>query len=196
MANSRSRKMGLKKFFVAPVTTNDGTTYLAGTPVNLGRAISLKVTEKWTSDNGFSDDALEYSVSQYVQTDVEIEVNALSPDDRALLFGNTYSKKYLSKANTDVAPELALMWCAKKVDNTYEFGTLYAGKFNEGESSSYETSSDKIKTTTSSIKGTFYGRNKDGKHELIVDSAYVVPATDTDAKASIDAWFSAVQESK
>ena len=44
----RSRTCGCRDFYIAKITQNDATGYVAGTPVKLARAIKAKVDEKWT----------------------------------------------------------------------------------------------------------------------------------------------------
>ncbi len=84
----RSRLCGLKDIYVAEVTKNDGETYTTGTPVKLARALSAKVTDKFTQEKVYSDDNVEEIVEQYEGTDLEVNVNTLAPQDYALLFEN------------------------------------------------------------------------------------------------------------
>ena len=44
----RSRTKSFRDIYVAPVTQNDATAYAAGTPVKLARAISGKVSDKFS----------------------------------------------------------------------------------------------------------------------------------------------------
>ena len=55
----RSRTCGCRDFYIALITQNDATGYVAGTPVKLARAIKAKVDEKWTSEKIYSDDGTE-----------------------------------------------------------------------------------------------------------------------------------------
>lgn len=55
----RSRTCGCRDFYIAKITQNDATGYVAGTPVKLARAIKAKVDEKWTSEKIYSDDGTE-----------------------------------------------------------------------------------------------------------------------------------------
>lgn len=73
----RSRTCGCRDFYIAKITQNDATGYVAGTPVKLARAIKAKVDEKWTSEKIYSDDGTEEVINSYEGTEVELEVNDL-----------------------------------------------------------------------------------------------------------------------
>ena len=173
----RSRTCGLKDFYIALVQSNTATAYTAGTPVKLARAIKAKIDEKWTSEKIYSDDNTEEVITSYEGTDVELEINALAPQDRVILFGQLYEKGFLRKSSDDRAPEVAVGWRERKLNGKYEFKWLYVGKFAEG----------------ISIKGSFYERSIDNLYEVSVDESNLV-AEDTDAATAIEDWFSKVQE--
>lgn len=87
----RSRTCGCRDFYIAKLTQNDATGYVAGTPVKLARAIKAKVDEKWSSEKIYSDDGTEEVINSYEGTEIELEVNALAPQDRQILFGQLYT---------------------------------------------------------------------------------------------------------
>ena len=99
----RSRTCGLKDFYIALVQSNTATAYTAGTPVKLARAIKAKIDEKWTSEKIYSDDNTEEVITSYEGTDVELEINALAPQDRVILFGQLYEKGFLRKSSDDTS---------------------------------------------------------------------------------------------
>lgn len=196
----RSRLCGLKDIYIAEVTVNDGTTYTTGTPVKLARALSAKVSDKFTMEKVYSDDNVEDIVEQYEGTDIDISVNTLAPQDYAALYENLYKNGFLLKASGDGAKEIAIGWRSKRRNGKYEFTWYYCGKLERPEMS-YETQEDKIKTQTSSLKGSFYARQKeddiDGKkknlYAIQVDESNLIEG-DTTAKQAITNWFSKVQE--
>lgn len=96
----RSRTKSFRDIYVAPVTQNDATAYAAGTPVKLARAISGKVSDKFSVEKIYSDDGVEDTVETYEGTDVEFEVNSLAPQDKAMLFGHLYKNGWLVKTRT------------------------------------------------------------------------------------------------
>lgn len=189
----RSRTCGCRDFYVARITQNTATGYVAETPVKLARAIKMKRDDKWTSEKIYSDDGTEEVITSYEGTEVELEVNALAPQDRAIVFGQLYEKGFLVKTSDDRAPEVAIGWRERKLNGKYEFVWLYVGKFAEGISEEANTREGKTSPTTKSIKGTFYERSIDNAYELSVDESNLV-SEDTDAKTAIADWFSKVQE--
>ena len=86
----RSRTCGLKDFYIALVQSNTATAYTAGTPVKLARAIKAKIDEKWTSEKIYSDDNTEEVITSYEGTDVELEINALAPQEDVNFLPETY----------------------------------------------------------------------------------------------------------
>ena len=165
----RSRTCGCRDFYIAKITQNDATGYVAGTPVKLARAIKAKVDEKWTSEKIYSDDGTEEVINSYEGTEVELEVNALAPQDRQILFGQLYENGFLIKTADDKAPEVAVGWRERKLNGKYDFKWLYAGKFAEGISEEASTKEGKLSPTTKSIKGSFYERMVMMKLENIAD---------------------------
>lgn len=196
----RSRLCGLKDIYIAEVSVNNGTTYTAGTPVKLARALSAKVSDKFTTEKIYSDDSVEDIVEQYEGTEIDFSVNTLAPQDYAKLYENLYKNGFLLKAAGDGAKEIAIGWRAKKRNGKYEFTWYYCGKLERPEMN-YESQEDKTKTQTSSLKGTFYARQKedtlDGKkknlYAIQVDESNLMEE-DTTAAEAIENWFSKVQE--
>lgn len=192
----RSRTCGCRDFYIAKITQNDATGYVAGTPVKLARAIKAKVDEKWTSEKIYSDDGTEEVINSYEGTEVELEVNALAPQDRQILFGQLYENGFLIKTADDKAPEVAVGWRERKLNGKYDFKWLYAGKFAEGISEEASTKEGKLSPTTKSIKGSFYERSLDNAYEISVDESNLVKENTkaalvakilTDAGVEIDA---------
>lgn len=189
----RSRTKSFRDIYVAPVTQNDATAYAAGTPVKLARAISGKVSDKFSVEKIYSDDGVEDTVETYEGTDVEFEVNSLAPQDKAMLFGHLYKNGWLVKNKDDKAPEVAVGYRAKKLNGKYEFVWLYVGTFGQGYDDNYQTQEDKVTTQTATLNGSFYERACDGNFETQVDESNLL-TEHTDAAAAIKNWFGKVQE--
>lgn len=189
----RRRTCGCKDLHIAKIKANTATSYIADTPVRLARMVKIKVDEKWTSEKIYSDDEPEEVITSYEGTEVEIEVNALLPQDRQAIFGQLYENGFLVKSANDLAPELALGWRERKTNGKYEFKWLYIGKFSEGITDEASTKEGKISPTTKSIKGQFYERSVDGRYEISVDEQSLL-AEHTSAKEALANWFSEVQE--
>lgn len=189
----RSRTCGCRDFYIAKITQNDATGYVAETPIKLARAIKAKVDEKWSSEKIYSDDGTEEVIRAYEGTELELEVNALAPQDRAMAFGQLYENGFLVKTADDQAPELAVGWRERKLNGKYEFKWLYVGKFAEGISEEANTKEGKLSPTTKSIKGSFYERSLDNAYEISVDESNLV-SENTKASEAIKKWFEKVQE--
>ena len=189
----RSRTCGCKDLYAALVLQNTATQYVAGETRKLSRMVKAKIDEKWTSEKIYSDDETEEVITSYEGTDVELEVNALAPQDRAFLFGQRYENGYLVKTSNDMAPEVAIGWRERKLNGKYEFKWLFVGKFAEGISDEANTKEGKLSPTTKSIKGSFYERSLDNQYEISVDESNLIDEN-TDAKTAIADWFSKVQE--
>lgn len=189
----RSRNVSFRDLYVAKVTANDENNYTTDTPVKIARAITGKINEEFEVEKIYSDDAVEGTNRSYKGTSVELEVNSLAPQDKALLFGNLYENGFLVKSKDDEAPELALGWRAKKMNGKYDFNWLYTGTFGQGFEDNYETEGEKKTTQTATLKGDFYARQMDGKYQINVDEGNLA-AEETDAAAAIKNWFSKVQD--
>lgn len=203
----RSRRCGLKDIYLAKVTKNELGAYEAGTPTKFARAISAKITDNYSSEKIYSDDGTEETVTSYEGTDVELEVNTLAPQDRALVWNRLYEEGYLVEAAEDNPPELALGYRTRQLNGKYEFVWYYCGKFDQGQEEEYQTIEDKKTPQTSTISASFYERAKADtlkdqttgesveKHliRIRVDESNLAE-TEADAAAAIKNWFSKVQE--
>lgn len=189
----RSRTKSFRDIHVALVKENTATAYVTGTPVKLARAIKGKISDKFTTEKIYSDDTVEDVSTTYEGTEVELEVNSLAPQDKALLFGHLYENGFLVKNKEDKAPEVAVGYRAKKLNGKYEFVWLYVGTFGQGFEDNYETEADKATTQTATLKGDFYERQIDKNYHTSVDESNLA-AEHTDAAAAIADWFGKVQE--
>lgn len=189
----RSRTKSFRDLHIARVIKNTATEFECETPVKLARAISGKVSDKFSTEKIYSDDGVEDVTTSYEGTEVEFEVNSLAPQDKALIFGHLYEKGYLVKNKNDKAAEVAIGWRAKKLNGKYEFAWLFCGTFGQGFDDEYETETDQVTTQTATLKGDFYERQIDGNYQIVVDESNLI-TEDTDAKAAITNWFGAVQE--
>ena len=189
----RSRYCGLRDIHVALLTQNTQTAYASTTPVKLARAISAKISDKWSVEKVYSDDGTEDSITSYEGTEVELEIATLAPQDRAILFGQLYENGFLVKSKDDLAPEIAIGFRSKRRNGKYEFTWLYCGKFGQGVDDEFETQAEKVAVKSNTIKGDFYDRQKDGLYQIVVDESNLLEAN-TDAKTAIADWFSKVQE--
>lgn len=204
-AITRSRRCGLKDIYMAKVTKNDENAYTAETPIKFARAINANITDNYSSETIYSEDGTEEVLTQYTGTDVELEVNTLAPQDRALVWNRLYQNGFLVESAEDEPAELALGYRTRQLNGKYEFVWFYCGKFNKGQSETYKTIEDKKNTQTSSLTASFYERKKADKitvdataqekhlFRIRVDESNLA-ADATQAAEAIKKWFSTVQE--
>lgn len=188
-----TRRCGCKDIYIAIVNKNTATEYATATPIKLGRALNAKVTTKKTVESTESDDTIEETFESFDSIEIEFDVNKLSPEQKAILRGATYKDGFLINNVDDQAKEVAIGWRARQTNGKYEFVWYYCGKFNSGWDDQYETNGKKPKTQTDKMKGTFYGRQKDGNTSIEVDETFLLESHN-DAKSAITDWFSKVQE--
>lgn len=203
----RSRRCGLKDIYLAKVKKNTTGAYEADTPVKFARAISATVTDNYNSEKVYSDDGTEEVITSYQGTEIELEVNTLAPQDRALVWDRLYKEGFLLEAAEDEPTELALGFRTRQLNGKYEFVWYYCGKFDQGQEEEYQTIEDKKNPKTASITASFYERAKvdtladqntgeqTEKHliRIRVDESNLAQS-EADAAAAIKDWFSKVQE--
>lgn len=182
-----SRRIGLSDVYIAKVLTDistgiPATTY--DTPVKIASALTAKISPKTNSQNVYSDDTLEEIETSFDSIDVEVGINQLSLESRALLQGLEVINGEISESSEDIAPDVALGFRSLKSDGTYEYVWLLKGKFQTVEDE-YATKADKIDSKTPTIKGTFGPRLSDKKYRIIADSK-------TAGTTRISGWFTAV----
>jgi phi13 family phage major tail protein len=181
------RQVGLKDITIAKLLTDvAGGTTTYDTPKKLERSIKASVQPKSNQLKTYSDDNVEEVLNTFDSIDVEIELNQLSLESRALLQGAKVVKGVLLETKNDIAPVVALGFKSKKTNGKYRYVWLYKGSF-ELCSDEYDTEEDQPKPSTATLKGTFYARESDGAFRLIADEDEV----GIDA-ATITGWFTAV----
>lgn len=184
-----ARQIGLKDITIAKLLTDvsgGATTY--ETPTKLERSIKATLKPKTTQTKLYSDDSVEEVLNTFDSIDVEIELNQLTLESRALLQGAKVVKGVLLETKDDIPPVVALGFKSKKTNGKYKYIWLYKGTFEMTEDS-FDTEEDKPKPSTAKLKGTFYARESDGAYRLITDE----DATGIEP-AFITTFFDAVAE--
>lgn len=188
-----ARQIGLKDVHVALITSDGPSGTVYATPVKISRAINAKITPSINSETLYSDDGVEDELSNFSGCEVEIEQNALTLQQRALLLGKSYSNGELVENSGDKAPNLALLFRSEKSTSTranpvYRYCVLYKGKFNEIEDE-FETKGEKPNSKTAKLKGKFYDRESDGNWRFMMDSD-----DDGVSQQKLNNFFTSVQE--
>ena len=168
-------KIALKGFCGArlwPITANNATTYTPGVMISLLGAQGLTKDVSRSEYTIYADDGVYDSGADFQYEDLELTLAELPLDIEAKIAGGTYDetdKTYTFK-NTDVAPEYALGYAARRVDGEYRMFKHYSVKLL----------SIKIDHTTigdnkdvQAYKLTFRAtqRNADGAVRIIKDSS-------------------------
>lgn len=176
--------IGLKDLFIAPITENEGVeTY--GTPERLAKAISADLSINVAQAVLYADDGADEVVNEFVDGDLKLMINDLTPQKQAKLLGQTLEGESVVYANeADLAPYFAVGFRAKKPGGKFKYVWLYKVKFGVP-SESYKTKGESIEFTTPEITGKII---KNDKGDWKVDA--VVAETDPIAAA----WFTAVKE--
>jgi phi13 family phage major tail protein len=181
-----ARTIGLSNFTIAKLTKDDSTGVTYGTPTELERAIMAKIAPKSSTEKLYSDDNVEEIITNFDSIEVEIEVNQLTIESRALLQGSTVVKGVLIETKDDIPPTVAIGFKSKKSNGKYRYVWLLKGSFEITEDE-YQTETDKPDAKTAKLKGTFYAREYDGNYRFMTDD----DATGADATI-IGGWFTAV----
>lgn len=183
------RRVGLKDITIAMLLTDaEGALTTYETPTKLERSIKATLSPKASQVKLYSDDSVEEVINKFDSIDVEIELNQLTIESRAILQGSKIVKGVLLEKKTDIAPTIALGFKSKKTNGKYMYVWLYKGTFELSEDS-FETEEVELKDQTAKLKATFYPRDYDGAYRAIADedATGYEPATGT-------AWFEAVAE--
>ncbi|MBU3153897.1 major tail protein [Clostridium estertheticum] len=181
-----SRLIGLKDITIAQLLTDTSVGATYEVPKKLERSIKATLKPKTTQTKLYSDDTIEEVVNAFDSIDVEIEVNQLSIESRAMLQGSKVVKGVLIETKNDIAPTVAMAFKAKKSNGKYMYVWLYKGSFEITEDT-FESSEDKLKDQTAKLKATFYAREFDGAYRLIADE----DAKDFEATTATT-WFTTV----
>lgn len=188
------RFTGLKDFYIAQITENTTTSYVADTPFLLARAIEAKTTTKIDSQAEYSDNTTEYISSEFEEGTIELDVNDLSPYAKSVLFGHKYNPTtgLLNLNINDVSNPVAVGWRATRSNGCkQQLCWYYAVVFTPADQN-FQTASDKSKAQTQTIKGTFTGRAVDGAYGIVLDEEYL--ASGTNATQLLNTWFAQVVE--
>lgn len=180
-------QLGLKDLHMTTVTKNgDQRTY--GTPTVMAKAIKVDLSVTFAEGQLYADDALNYSVKEFVKGKITLNVADLTNETLAALLGWEVDRDgviYAGNENTEDPPVVALAWASKKPEGKNRYIWLYEVQFSIP-AESYETKGDQIKILTPTIEGDFIKRPQDGRWK----ADYVGLPSSSVASA----WFNAVRE--
>ncbi len=180
-------QLGLKDLHFAPVTKNgDQRTY--DTPKVMAKAIKVDLSVTLAEGSLYADDALNYSVKEFVKGSITLNVADLTNEIIAALLGWEVDRDgviYAGNENEEDPPVFALAFASKKPAGKYRYLWLYEVQFAIP-AESYETKGDQINILTPTITGEFVKRPTDGRWK----ADYVgLPSSSVAA-----GWFTKVRE--
>ena len=177
--------IGLNNLYMAPITGVDTPEEAYGTPEQLAKAISVKLSINTETATLYADDAAAEVETSFVDGDIEIDADNLTPEMEAKLLGQKQdTDKVLYDDESDIASYVALGFQAKMPKGNYKYTWLYRVKFARVEEE-YNTKGEKIEFSTPKLVGKIVPR-PDGKWR----SRYVGKPADPTAKN----WFKVVRE--
>ncbi|MGL4762469.1 MAG: major tail protein [Sarcina sp.] len=189
----RGRFTGLKDIHIAKVTQDDSAGYKTETPFLLARAIQAQTTIKTNSAEVDSENTAEYVEDTFQEGELKLDVNDLSPNAKALLFGNKYDPNTgLLALNTgDKSNTVAVGWRGTRSNGCKQQLRWYYSVTFSPMNESFETNGKKTKVQESQLQGTIMGRSVDGNYGVVLDEEYM-PVGQAATEILAD-WFSEVQ---
>lgn len=181
-------QLGLKDLHMAAVTkSGDQRTY--DTPATLAKVIKVDLSVTLAEGNLYADDAVNYSLKEFVKGKITLNVADLTNATIAKLLNweaDDDGVIYAGNESQQDPPVFALGFASKKSGGKYRYIWLFEVQFNIPDES-YETKGDQIRILTPTIEGDFFAR-PDGFWK----ADYVGEPTDEVAQS----WFETVREPK
>jgi len=150
----------------------------------LAKAITANLAVTTADAQLFADDAVDETVSQFVSGTVTVGANDLTPENQALVLGQTIGADGILYAGSEDSPPYgAIGFRAKKPSGQFLYVWLLKARFKVP-SESYETKGSAINFHTPSLEADFITRKLDNNWR----AQYV--GDESDVKAA--QWFNAV----
>lgn len=177
--------VNIKDLYYTKLNKDDETgVEYEDTPKKIAGLMQLKIKPKTNSSSLRGDGQVTETFSNFDSADVEIEVNDISLEDRAILLGKNILKGVIEDTTVDIAPYVAIGFRAEMSNGKDMFVWLYKGQFSEIEDD-YKQKEDKVSFQTPKLKATFMPRKNDDKWRAIAREDAI------DYEKSIgDNWFS------
>lgn len=181
--------IGVDKLYYALKTANTDTATVApayGTIYPLPNVSEISLTKGGNVSKLRGDNVNAFAANGIGDLSLSLKVADIEPDDRARLFGQTYSAGVIVEAADDVSPEVAIMFRRLRHNGTYEYVTLPKVVFAVDDDMSM-TKADTVEWQTPTLVGTALSLQYTGGYEVKSRS------DDTLASAAQQAaWFSTV----
>lgn len=162
------RQIGLRDFHVCELTQDDNRGVNYELPTKLPGIISATMSVERSNDSYYSDDIAEETFSSVANITLEVEVSNLSPKERGLLLGQSFSNGGALSGKDDAPKEFGVMFRSKKTNGKFRYVSLFKGKFTEPEEN-YATEADSITAQTMTLTFTAIPLINNGTYKMIVD---------------------------
>lgn len=182
-----SKRVGLEEIWISKISgyTNEVPTY--ETPVKLARGISCTLSPKVAEAQLYAGDVLDESASSITGYDITLNINELTPEQRAMLLGHAIDTNgMISVSPDDTAPEFAVMFSSPLSNGGKEYRVMYRVKFKPSDDT-YQTKTENIEFQTPTITGVSLVRGDIRKYDAMLRD------TTANAKKVTDKWFEKVQ---
>ncbi|NMM65497.1 phage tail protein [Clostridium sp. P21] len=175
--------ISLEKLYIAKILQDDNTGVKFDTPKYLAGVKEISVKPKVAVDEFYAEGMLWLSDTTLANIDVEVNITDLTDEDEAFLLGHKLAEGggIIYGAN-DVAPDVAILFKARKGNGKARYVILYNGKFSISDED-YKGKEGKSNFQAKKLKAGFapLHNNEKWKYKIDEDS--------TDAPVDIDTKF-------
>ncbi len=194
MSASNKSVVGVDQIYYALVTTDDASTYAAGTPATLAPAMTIAAAPKTNSKTQYADNKPYDAFASEGETEFDLEITGMTPAVYAIILGKVYDAvNGRVFDNGATPPYCALGFRALKSDGKYRYYWFLKGRFQvpsmdvASKTDTPDPKSTKLKFTAISSVKTWA---LDGS---TTDSVKAVWGDTGDTALSVATWFDAVQ---
>lgn len=179
--------IGLDQIYYAVMTQDDSGGVAYNTPVPLKGAVKVSYNPNSTIITKFADDGPAIVEDTTGEHDIEVEILDYTLEDEATLGGHTIANGVMVKKPTDVSPDVAFGFRAKRSGGHYSYFWFLKGKLAKP-SLEFMTREAQTSYNTPKLIAKFVQREYDGQYVIISRSDAVGYQASTGTN-----WFSAVQ---
>jgi phi13 family phage major tail protein len=125
--------IGLDNLYIAEVTSDDASAYVAGTPERLAPAANAVHEPSVTNQIQWADDQPYDVLSAQGETKITLTITGLPAEMLAWITGATFDDttgRVFDNANPALAPYFALMFRSQKSNGSYRYYCYLKGKFS------------------------------------------------------------------
>lgn len=186
--------MGLDKLYYAPITQDDSSNYLAGTPALLAPIASVQIDPTTSMKTQFYDNRAADVLTAEGENKLALRVQGLPMQLKAYLLGKVYDAvKGQMFGGGGIPPYVAIGFRALKTDGTYHYWWFLKGRFSTPKDD-ISTKTDQADAKDIPLEFTAIKTNYEfAQTGSINDSSDRVEGDDADVAVVPATWFGAVQ---